>query len=440
MITGNSRTKLAIKNIGISMILKGGSILITFILVPLTLGYLNSYEYGIWLTLNSVLSWIHLLDIGIGNGLRNKLTEALAQNDYSHAKMYVSTAFGYMFIIVVCFYILYVFIQRFINWYEILNVVPQYVENLNSIITIVIGLVCISFLFKMIGNIFMAYQYPAANDLLVFIGNFLSLSVIYILTKYTQGSLLAVALTFTGVPAFVYICCFPLVFLIFPKIRPSLKFVRRKYFKDLISLGAKFLFIQLAALIIYMSSNILISHIFGPEEVTPYNIAYKYFSIVITLFTIILSPFWSAITDAKIKNENRWIKQTVKHLLKLWSVVVIGIIIMIIVAPTFYKLWIDDKVEVNSSLTLLCGIYVMLYTISNLLSFIINGFGVLRVSMYMTFTQAIIYIPLAIILGNKIGINGIVIALCIVTSLNLLWAPYQCYLLLNNKATGIWSK
>jgi len=54
----NHRTNLAIKNIGISSFLKGGSILTTIVLVPLTLDYLNNYEYGIWLTLNSVLSWV----------------------------------------------------------------------------------------------------------------------------------------------------------------------------------------------------------------------------------------------------------------------------------------------------------------------------------------------------------------------------------------------
>lgn len=440
IIPTNNRTKRAVQNIGVSLLIKGGSILITFVLVPLTLGYLNSYEYGIWLTLNSVLSWIYLLDIGIGNGLRNKLTEALAKEDFQLAKTYVSTAFAYMAVILAIFYLIYMFTHHYIDWYEILNVAPHYVGNLNHIVSIVIGLVCISFLFKMIGNIFMAYQYSAANDLLTFIGNILSLIIIYVLTKTTDGSLLSVAITFTGVPAIVYMICFPIIFFIFPKIKPSFKYIKSSYFKDLITLGTKFLFIQIAALIIYMSSNILISHIFGPEEVTPYNIAYKYFSIVITIFAIILSPFWSAITDAKIKNDYIWIKNTVWHLLKLWGILVIGIIIMIFIAPIFYKFWIDDKVEISTPLTLLCGLYVVFYTLCNLLSFVINGYGTLQVSMFMTIIQAIAYIPLAICLGNKIGINGIVLALCVVTSTSLIWAPYQCYLLINNKVYGIWGK
>lgn len=74
----DKRNSKAIKNVLFSFFLKGGSILTSLLIVPMTLSYLNSYEYGVWLTLSSILSWIYILDIGLGNGLRNKLTEALA--------------------------------------------------------------------------------------------------------------------------------------------------------------------------------------------------------------------------------------------------------------------------------------------------------------------------------------------------------------------------
>lgn len=44
------------------------SIIISLLLVPVTLNYLNSYEYGVWLTLSSILVWINYFDIGLGNG------------------------------------------------------------------------------------------------------------------------------------------------------------------------------------------------------------------------------------------------------------------------------------------------------------------------------------------------------------------------------------
>lgn len=80
--------------------------------------------------------------------------------------------------------------------------------------------------------------------------------------------------------------------------RPTLKLVDFNKAKDIFTLGLKFFVIQIAAILLYQTNNIIISQLLGPAEVTPYNIAFKYFSILSMIFMIILSPFWSAFTDA----------------------------------------------------------------------------------------------------------------------------------------------
>ena len=77
----SSRTEKAKKNIVILFILHVFNFVSLMAIVPVTLNYLGKTEYGIWLTLASILSWLINLDFGLGNGLRNKLAEALALND-----------------------------------------------------------------------------------------------------------------------------------------------------------------------------------------------------------------------------------------------------------------------------------------------------------------------------------------------------------------------
>ena len=196
----DKRTKKAAKNILASILFKGGSILTSLILVPLTLSYLNSYEYGVWLTLSSILSWIYILDIGLGNGLRNKLTEALALNNLQLAKIYVSTTFYALTFLIFFIYVLFLVIDQWIDWNIILNVDPNKVQNLNSIVVIVFAFFCVSFILKTIGNIYMAYQQPAVNDLLLLLGNIISLVLIYICTLFIPGSLEKVAILFSAAP------------------------------------------------------------------------------------------------------------------------------------------------------------------------------------------------------------------------------------------------
>ena len=122
---GSERTIKAKKNIIASLLVKMLSIIISLLLVPVTLNYLNSYEYGVWLTLSSILVWINYFDIGLGNGLRNRLTEALAIGDYEKGRIYISTTFAILLILMLTIYLLYAFLQHFISWKSILNMYLQ---------------------------------------------------------------------------------------------------------------------------------------------------------------------------------------------------------------------------------------------------------------------------------------------------------------------------
>ncbi|MBQ4462529.1 MAG: hypothetical protein II908_12010, partial [Bacteroidaceae bacterium] len=75
---GNSRTVAVKKNILISLLMKGVSIAVSFALVPLTIGYVSPELYGVWLTLSSIMTGLSFMDIGFSQGLKNKLTEAIA--------------------------------------------------------------------------------------------------------------------------------------------------------------------------------------------------------------------------------------------------------------------------------------------------------------------------------------------------------------------------
>lgn len=198
--------------------------------------------------------------------------------------------------------------------------------------------------------------------------------------------------------------------------------------------------VQIAVLIIFFTSNLFISNMLGPEEVTPYNIANKLFSVLTMGFTIVLTPFWSAITDAYTRNEYEWIKTTVAKLRLFWvGICVIGIIIASL-SPFLYKFWIGSEVEVPFTLSVLCLIYALIQNWNNIYAYSINGIGKLNVSILCAIFSAVIYIPLTLILGKHFGLNGIVASLCISLSISSIILPIQYNKLVNNSATGIWNK
>ena len=63
MTSGSERSAKAKKNIIEMLFLKGGNILIGLLMVPMTINYVDSENYGIWLTLSSMVAWMSFFNI-----------------------------------------------------------------------------------------------------------------------------------------------------------------------------------------------------------------------------------------------------------------------------------------------------------------------------------------------------------------------------------------
>ena len=122
--------------------------------------------------------------------------------------------------------------------------------------------------------------------------------------------------------------------------------------KGIFYLGIKFFLLQLSGILLFSTSNIIISHYIDPLSVTPYQVAQRYFNIILVLFTIIVVPLWSATTDAYARKDYEWIKMCGRKGRQLMLVILPILIVMSLVAPYIYSLWTLDKVTVSPSMTL----------------------------------------------------------------------------------------
>lgn len=430
------------KNVALTMLLKGASILASFLLVPITIDYLNDVRYGIWLTLSSVLSCIIYFDIGLGNGLKNKLTDAIARNDKKSALIYVSTTYALIGCIALLFILLLFFCGEIFDYARLLNVPDEYRGEVKSVVLIAGLFFGLNFVLRLICTILHAFQRVAMSDLLNSLGNVISLIFIFILTKIdSDPTLLWVSIIFSLTPALVFL--FGSIYLfMFPykDLRPRWSQIDFSYSKSLLGLGAKFFFIQLSCVIIFQFSPVLINTIFGAKEVTSYSIANKYFNMVIMLFQIVLAPLWVAYSDAYARGDMEWIKRTTRKNLKFGALLAVGIGVMVAVSPIFYYLWIQDKVEVPFSVTVACAVYALVYVWYNIFITVINGIGTVKLQMYYTFFSTAVSIPLAVGLAHLWGVSGVVWGLTFALLPHVILAPLQYYKLVYTDAQGIWRK
>lgn len=440
---GHERSLRAKKNIAASFFLKGVNIIISFFLVPMTLDYINPTKYGIWLTISSVLGWFAFFDIGLGNGLRNKFAEALANSDLEAARSYVSTTYAILLILITNVYLIVIVLNPILNWTDILNTPVEMESELRTLVIIVFGFFSLQFVFKLVGTIITADQRPAIANSFGPISSIIALIIIYILTKTTTGSLIYLGATISACPV-VVLALASLFFFMgeYKYCRPSVKYIDFKHSGELFGLGIQFFIIQIACLIIYATDNIIITQLFGPLEVTAYNIAYKYFGIVTMIFGVIAMPFWSAYTEAYAHNDVKWIKSVTNKLVCIFFVLIIAIITMLLSSKIFYRFWIGDRVKIPVILSIFMGIYALLITWSSIFSFFINGVGKIRLQLYFAIIEATINIPLSVFFAKTLGLGsaGVILATCFCISIGCIFLPIQYLKIINNKAVGIWGK
>ena len=151
--------KRIIKNIGVSMIMKPISMLLSLVYTPLALAFLGEAKYGIWAIILNIVSWINYFDIGIGNGLRNRLAEAIALDDKEDAQKYVSTAYIGTSVLSLVFCVLISLVWNIFGLTDFFKLKVAD-ENTNLIIFISVLFVCINFVLSLSKTSAYAIQQP----------------------------------------------------------------------------------------------------------------------------------------------------------------------------------------------------------------------------------------------------------------------------------------
>lgn len=240
---GHERSNIAKKNITASLLIKGFSVLISLILVPLTIDYINPTQYGIWLTLSSIIHWFTFLDIGFGNGLRNRFAEAKAQNDIKKAKSLISTTYAVLSIIFITTWLLIVILNNFIEWNTLLGVSKEMESELSRLALIIFSFFCFEMILKIINTIVSADQKTALAGFINLSGQLLVLVIIIIIRNYSKGSLVYLGFALGFSPVFIFIIASIILFNKQYKLfKPSFGSVDFSLTKSIMNIGLKILF------------------------------------------------------------------------------------------------------------------------------------------------------------------------------------------------------
>ena len=182
------------------------------------------------------------------------------------------------------------------------------------------------------------------------------------------------------------------------KCKPNLKFFEKKYARDVMKLGGVFFWVQIMYMIITTTNEYLITWLTGPEMVVEYQIYNKLFTLIGIIFTLALTPIWSAVTKALAEQKYTWINKLYK-VLKLMALFAIicefGIIPFLQLG---INLWLgSNAIQVNYLYAIIFAISGSIFIWNGVNSSIANGLGELKTQSIFFTIGAIIKVPVALV-------------------------------------------
>jgi O-antigen/teichoic acid export membrane protein len=379
-----------------------------FISVALTVRYLGIERYGLWLTISTLLAWLNLTDFGVGNALINKLSHASGRNQQGEAQNYVATAFWMLSLVGVLIIFAGIILGRSLPWASMLNV--KSVEaglELPLAITLSFVIYGLGFPLSITRNVYSGYQEGYYANLWDIAANVLSLISLVIVTRFNVGLPLLVAAVF-GTRQIVLAASALFLFGSHrPWLMPSPRQVRKANLRPLLGLGMMFILLQVSALLISQTDNIVIIRVLGPAQVAIFGTTWKLFSYVGVLKSWFLAPLWPAYGEAYSRLDVYWIRRTLRYSL-LTSVILTSLVSggLAIFAREIVRVWAGPDLVPSINLVVSMALLQVMWAWTEPFVYFLNGISRLRGQMLYGLGTALISVAFKIIFVSHWGIEG----------------------------------
>ena len=385
------------------------SICINLLLIPLMLNVLGNEKFGIWQTFLSIITWGSLLNFGLGNGLRNLVTQLYSKND----KFNIGISIGKTIKITSFIFLLasLVIIPSIFYFFNPDNLFLKNSINETEIIYALIIFASFFFLNCVLG-LSKSVSYGLQKSSYVEISNAIYLILCYvvivILNKFFIINLQLFAIIFGLLQSLMLIFLFQYIIKNYKlKINFSGNFSLHSTYK----LSASFFILQLLTVVYASVDNLIVSMFLGAEKTTEFSIVNRIFFTLISVFSILLIQFWNSVTEANENKNLLWIKKAIQYLTLGTIIILIFGILLSIFNSQILTFWLGENApKIASSTFFLFTGYTFLHCVNAIYINYFNGIGKLRHQLFLMLLSILIYILCCFCFNiQDLGYNAIII-------------------------------
>jgi O-antigen/teichoic acid export membrane protein len=393
-----------------SMSAKGVKVLTALVSVPLTINYLGTERYGLWMTIGSLVTVLAFADLGVGNGLLNAISEADGRDDRVLAARYVSSAFVMLTSVALLLGTALVVLYPLIGWGRIFNVTsPRALLEAGPAAAVFLACFIVSLPAGIVQRVQLGYQEGFANSLWEAAGSVIGLVGILFATHYRAG-LPWLVLAMAGGPTLTLVLN---AIVLFTRrrayLRPSLSRADRATAVGLFRVGILFFVLQVVGAAAFFSDNLVAAHILGAQSVTQYAVPMKLFDMITLVCSFLLAPLWPAYGEAITRGDHGWVKRMLKRSLTAalvgTSIAALGIVLS---AGAFLRIWAAGAVHAPMILLIGFGVWTVMNTCGSALAMFLNGVSAIRFQAVCAVAMGASALALKIFFARRFGLPGII--------------------------------
>jgi len=197
----------------------------------------------------------------------------------------------------------------------------------------------------------------------------------------------------------------------YPKLFPKIYDFDKNKIRPLFTLGGKFFLIQIAFLVIFMTDKILITQYLGPKYVADYETVFRLFSLLTVAQGLMLTPLWTAYTDAYHKKDFLWIRAKLIFQLKIVFFILFCAIVLALIAPWIIDTWMLGEIKPDKRLIWIMVFFIFISTWNNVFAYYQNAINDLNLQFFICLFIPFLNLALSVyFLSNGLGTSSVVMA------------------------------
>jgi O-antigen/teichoic acid export membrane protein len=390
------------------------TVLISLVSIPLTIRYLGQERYGVWLTLNSILTWLAMSDFGLtGNALVNVLGEANGADDKIMAREYASSALCALIAIMLGMGLLFLFAFARVPWQAVFHVSSGVsASELREACGLALLIFLLCYPLNMLNSLYSAYQDGFVGNIWTICGNVLALGALLAVTRM-RGGLPSLVLAVSGIRVLVgFANAYYVYFHRYTWLFPSMSAVRWKHIRRLFVLGGKYLVAQLAALGIGQSQPMIITQTLGPAAVPMFIVPYRLVTLPQSLIFLATAPLVSAYAEAKARRDWGWIVGAFRR--SMLAALAMGSALTVLaaaIAKPAIRIWVGSGTVPSNAVLIGLTVYSVLSIAAIPPGQMLWGLERVGVQAAALAVCAVVTVQLGILFTRSWGLTGLLVSM-----------------------------